>query len=115
MSFYSLYEIFHCASKSAASFLLEAARVELEKYGINIITIKPGFVKSDMTAQNTFYMPFLMETNSAAKIIVKNILSGKKRIAFPLPIVFLSYLGKVAPARLFEFFIKLWGKPINES
>ncbi|MFC2131287.1 SDR family NAD(P)-dependent oxidoreductase [Bacteroidota bacterium] len=105
----------YCASKSATSFILEAARIELEKYGINIITIKPGFVKSDMTAQNTFYMPFLMETTVAAKIIVKGILSGKKRIAFPLPLVILSYLGKTIPAKLFEFFIKKWRKPINES
>lgn len=104
----------YSASKSAATFLLEAARVELEKFGIKVLTIKPGFVKSDMTANNTFYMPFLMETKEAASIIVNGILSGKKLIGFPMPMVFLSWLGKVMPAVIFEYFIKLWGKPINE-
>ena len=104
----------YCASKSAVSFLLEAARIELEKFGIKVITVKPGFVKSDMTAKNKFYMPFLMETDKAAKIIVNGILSGKKRIAFPLPMVFLSWLGKVVPSTIFEYFIGLYGKPINE-
>lgn len=104
----------YCASKTAVTFLLEAARVELAKFGINVVTIKPGFVKSDMTDQNKFYMPLLMETNVAAKIIVNGLLSGKKRIGFPIPMVFLSWLGKVVPAAIFEYFIKLWGRPINE-
>ena len=104
----------YCASKSAATFLLEAARIELQKFGIKVLTIKPGFVKSDMTANNTFYMPFLMETKEAAKIIINGIIAGKKYIGFPMPMVFLSWLGKTVPSGIFEFFIKLWGKPINE-
>jgi len=105
----------YCASKSGSSFLLEAARIELEKFGIKINTIKPGFVISELTKDNTFHMPFLMETNAAAKIIVNGILSGKKRIYFPLPMVFLSYLGKITPALIFDYLFKLWKKPINEQ
>jgi NAD(P)-dependent dehydrogenase (short-subunit alcohol dehydrogenase family) len=104
----------YCASKSAVSFLLEAARVELKSTGIKIITIRPGFVKSDMTSKNTFYMPLLMEPGKAAKIIVEGVLKGKERIAFPLPLVLISYIGRVVPAFLFEIIIRLRGKPINE-
>ncbi|ROL62193.1 SDR family NAD(P)-dependent oxidoreductase [Bacteroidetes/Chlorobi group bacterium ChocPot_Mid] len=104
----------YCASKSSVTFLLDAARVELAEYGISVITIKPGFVKSDMTANNAFFMPFLMESEEAAKIIVNGIMSGKKRIAFPLPMVFLSWLGKIVPSTLFEYLIGLYGKPINQ-
>lgn len=104
----------YCASKSSATFLLEAARVELADYGINVVTVKPGFVKTAMTANNTFFMPFLMEADEAAKKIVNGILSGKKRIAFPLIMVFLSWLGKILPSSLFENLIRLYGKPINQ-
>ncbi|MFH1050040.1 MAG: SDR family NAD(P)-dependent oxidoreductase [bacterium] len=104
----------YSASKSSASFILESARVELARFGINVVTIKPGFVKTDLIAKNTFYMPLLMEADKAAKIIVSGILSGKKRIAFPLPMVFLTYIVKILPSAVYEFLIKLYGKPINE-
>jgi short-subunit dehydrogenase len=104
----------YSASKSSATFILEAARSELAKFGINVITVKPGFVKSDMTADNKFFMPLLMETDDAAKIIVNGILSGKKRIGFPMPMVFLTYLVKILPSSVFEFLVGLYSKPIND-
>jgi NAD(P)-dependent dehydrogenase (short-subunit alcohol dehydrogenase family) len=61
---------FYCASKSAASIYLEGLRVELKMHGIKVITVKPGFVKTPMTAQNKFKMPFLMEPEQAAHIII---------------------------------------------
>ncbi|MGD8782763.1 MAG: SDR family oxidoreductase, partial [Ignavibacteria bacterium] len=35
---------FYCSSKAAASIMLEGLRVEFIKYGIKVVTIKPGFV-----------------------------------------------------------------------
>ena len=104
----------YCASKTAASFLLEAARVELKETGIKIITVRPGFVKTDMTAINKFYMPFLMEVEESAKIIVKGLLEGKERIAFPLPMILFSYLGRALPSVIFEKLVHLWRKPTVE-
>jgi short-subunit dehydrogenase len=104
----------YCASKTAASFLLSAARVELKSSGVKIVTIRPGFVKTDMTAINKFYMPFLMEVEESAKIIIKGLLEGKERIAFPLPMILFSYLGRALPSVIFEKLIHLWRKPTVE-
>lgn len=97
---------FYCASKAALSTYLEGLRVELHHYGIKVITVKPGFVKTDMTAQNKFEMPFLMEPEKAAEIIMKGLVKGKRVIQFPLPTVLAIKLVKFMPDALYEFFAK---------
>ena len=73
----------YCASKAALTSLMEAFRVELAPHGIQTTTILPGFVKSEMTDQNTFDMPFLLETEDAALRMYRAILKQKKEYAFP--------------------------------
>ena len=36
----------YCSSKAAASIFLESIRIELKKYNVKVITVKPGFVRS---------------------------------------------------------------------
>ena len=79
----------YMASKAALTLLLEAAEIELRPLGIKVITVRPGFVATEMTSKNVFPMPFLMSPEKAAKIIVRGIERGKKHIGFP----FLSVVG----------------------
>lgn len=97
---------FYCASKAAATKILEGLRVELHPYNIRVVTVKPGFVKTPMTSKNKFKMPLLMEPEKAADIILSGIEKEKPVIAFPLPIVFASWLGGILPSRIYEFFAK---------
>lgn len=92
----------YCASKIAITRILEGARVQLQKYGIDVITVKPGFVATQMTENIKYYLPFLLTPEQAAKIIIKNIQKGKKRIYFPLPTFIASYLIGLLPSRLYE-------------
>ena len=96
---------FYSASKSAASLLLESLRIELKPHNIKVITIKPGFVKTPMTDKNEFYMPFLMDVEKAAKIILNGIKKEKKIIQFPLPTVIGAKVLKFMPNFLFDFFM----------
>ncbi len=73
----------YCSSKAAVSNILESARIELKDTPVEIITIRPGFVKTDMTAKNKFKMPFLMSSEKAAKIISGRVERGDQRISFP--------------------------------
>ncbi|HOJ03123.1 MAG TPA: SDR family NAD(P)-dependent oxidoreductase [Bacteroidota bacterium] len=91
----------YCASKAAASTLLEAARAELRQGPIHVLTVRPGFVRTDMTAKNTFPMPLLMEAAEAARIIVRGIERRKSVITFPWPIAFATRIIRVLPDRLF--------------
>lgn len=104
----------YSASKIAVSHLLEAARIELKKFGINVVTVKPGFIKTDLVAKNTFYMPFLMEADDAAKRIFKDISNNKTRISFPLPVAIINYIGKITPGFIYENILKYRKKPMLE-
>jgi NAD(P)-dependent dehydrogenase (short-subunit alcohol dehydrogenase family) len=92
----------YCASKAAATTLLEAARIELRRYGIDVLTVRPGFVRTAMTDKNEFRMPFLMEADDAARRIVKGVSRRKRLIQFPWPIAVATRLVRLLPDALFE-------------
>lgn len=94
---------FYCASKAAVSIYLEGLRVELKRYGIKVITVKPGFVKTPMTDQNKFKMPLLMEPEQAAQIIINGIKKRKSVIQFPWQMVLLTRLVGLLPGKLYEW------------
>lgn len=93
---------FYCASKAAATLILESLRVELKKYNIKVITIKPGFVKTPMTDKNKFSMPLIMPAPKAANIIIDGIEKGKSIIEFPLLTAWGSKLLRVIPDFIFD-------------
>jgi len=101
---------FYSASKIAATRLLESLRIDVKRYNIKVIIVKPGFVKTPMTDKNDFPMPFLMSTEKAAKIILKGIRKEKRVIEFP----FLTALGSkiigLLPDFLFDYFAAEWSK-----
>jgi len=94
------------ASKAAFSKVLESLRIELSGYGIKVITVRPGFVKTPMTDKNEFYMPLMMSPEKAAGIIVAGIKKEKRKIQFPfLTVVGTNLLG-IIPDSIFEFFAR---------
>lgn len=92
----------YSASKAAASRLLESARVELKKFNIRVITVKPGFVKTAMTDKNEFYMPFMIQPDKAARIIRRGIAKGKSIVQFTLGTVVLTKIAKYAPNWIYD-------------
>jgi short-subunit dehydrogenase len=97
---------FYNASKAGFTKLLESIKIELKSYGIKVITVRPGFVRTPMTDKNEFHMPLLMPPEKAAEIIIKGIKKEKKKIQFP----FLTAMGakvlEIIPDTLFELFAK---------
>jgi len=95
---------FYCASKAAASIYLEGLRVELKSFGIKVLTVKPGFVKTPMTDQNKFKMLFLLQAEKAAEIIIEGIKKEKRIIQFPWQMVLLTKLVGLIPGSIYEYF-----------
>ncbi len=93
---------FYNASKTAMTFLLESLRIELKKYNIKVVTVKPGYVKTEMTEKNRHYMPFLMPAERAAGFILKGLKKEKRLIQFPLPTVLGTKLLRSMPDALYE-------------
>ncbi|MGE0108833.1 MAG: SDR family NAD(P)-dependent oxidoreductase [Bdellovibrionales bacterium] len=73
----------YSASKAAVRVYGESLRGELAAQGIKVNVICPGFVKTPMTDQNGFKMPFLMAPEKAARIIKRGLAANKGRITFP--------------------------------
>lgn len=90
------------SSKIALNYFLEAARADLKQFGISVVTVRPGFVKTDMTDKNEFKMPFLMSAEKAAEIIYSGIRKNKKRVDFPFPTAMLTGMLKLMPDLLFD-------------
>ena len=87
----------YSASKGAVRYYGEALRGALAKTNIQVNVICPGFVKSRITDENDFPMPFLMSADKAAGIIAKGLAKDKGRICFPLPVHFTSWFIGILP------------------
>lgn len=91
----------YAPSKAAVINLAEALKPDLERHGIVVSVINPGFVKTPMTAVNEFPMPFLIESDDAARRIVAGLEKRKFEIAFPWQLVTILKIARLLPYRLY--------------
>ncbi len=87
----------YSASKAATISLLESLRLDVAGRGVRVVTINPGFVDTDMTRQNEFPMPFMVDVESAADAIVRGLARGRREIAFPTPMTVLAKVTRALP------------------
>lgn len=92
----------YSASKAAVTALMEAFRIELGPRGIAVTTIHPGFVKSEMSDKNRFYMPLLMPAERAARILADRLPGRPSEINFPWPVAAVMWLARILPNFLFD-------------
>lgn len=94
----------YCATKAALSSLFEGMRVDLKRFGVRLVTIEPGYVRTPMTA-SFGNMPLVMEADASARLILRRIESGDRVIRFPLPASILMKLMRVLPVTLFDLIV----------
>ena len=79
--------------------------------GIRLHAVCPGYVRTPMTARNSFPMPFLMEAEEAARRSLAGIAAGRIRIAYPLPLYWgARVMGALPPGLRAAFFNRLPAK-----
>ena len=71
------------ATKAAIRNLFSALRISLQPYHISASVICPGFVETELTAQNDFDMPALITSKQASTHILEGIAAHKQEIHFP--------------------------------
>jgi short-subunit dehydrogenase len=90
------------ASKVAVNYLLEALAIDIIDENITVSIINPGFVKTPLTDKNDFPMPFVLEAEEAARIIVRGIAARKSEIHFPLRLTLPMKLLSLFPRTLWR-------------
>lgn len=73
----------YSASKAFLAMWLDGLRFDVEKVGLAVTSLHPGFVKSEMTAKNKRPMPFLMETQEAVELMAAAIVRKERSFLFP--------------------------------
>ena len=99
------YAASYSASKNAVRALGDALRSELKENGIDVTVICPGFIKTPLTDENPFPMPFLMTAEKSAKIIKDGIKKKKKRIMFPWQMRLLVWFISSMPVEITDFIV----------
>jgi NAD(P)-dependent dehydrogenase (short-subunit alcohol dehydrogenase family) len=95
------------ATKAAQINLLESLRVHLARTGVQVTTVCPGFVRTDLTAGNPFPMPFITEAGQAARSICDGLEHDRTEIVFPAPMALLMKTARLVPARAWT---ALWAR-----
>lgn len=74
-------------------------RFGVERLGIGMTVVCPGFIKTPMTNGNRFPMPFLLNLHQAVRVIRKGVAANRRRVAFPWPLACLTwFLHALHPA-----------------
>jgi len=103
----------YSTSKACVKAYGEALRGLYGHLGIEINVVCPGFVKSRMTAQNNFPMPFLMETDKAITALRRGLERNQGRITFPwqLSLIY-GFMVRFLPEWLFDRIFRVMPKKV---
>jgi NAD(P)-dependent dehydrogenase (short-subunit alcohol dehydrogenase family) len=88
-------------SKAAVVSLAVGLKFLAEPAGVTVQVVNPGYVKTELTANNRYPMPFLLECDEACRRICKGLERGGFEIRFPLGLAVLTRLVQSLPYPLF--------------
>jgi len=92
----------YSASKAAALTYLEALRVEMRPFGVDVVTIAPGYIRTPMTAKNPYRMPFIMDVERFAAKCADAIARGTSFAVFPWQMGVAAALLRALPRWLYD-------------
>ena len=92
----------YCGSKAAVINYCESLRGELRGSGVQVVTICPGYIKTPMTANNSYPMPFLMEAADFAQKSLQKIEAGSTYSVIPWQMGVVAKLLRLMPNALFD-------------
>ncbi|HYP89083.1 MAG TPA: SDR family NAD(P)-dependent oxidoreductase [Polyangiaceae bacterium] len=92
----------YCTTKAALTTYLEALRNRCSRYGVNVVTIKPGFVDTAMT-RGLKGLFWLISAEKAAKISLSLARKGNSGVAFvPSRWALVAFIVRSLPSFIFR-------------
>jgi NAD(P)-dependent dehydrogenase (short-subunit alcohol dehydrogenase family) len=95
------------ATKAGQINLLESLRIQVARRGVRVITVCPGFVRTDLTAGNDFPMPFIIDADTAGRSICDGLERDRTEIVFPVRMAILMKAARLVPVSLWS---ALWSR-----
>ncbi len=92
----------YSASKAAVATYCESLRLELKPQGVAVVTIAPGYVRTEMTARNPYNMPFLMEAKEFATRAADSISRKRTYCVIPWQMGIVAKLMRLLPNWLYD-------------
>ena len=89
------------ATKAGLINMCEALKPELDRHGVRLTLINPGFVETPLTDKNEFPMPFLIPVDQAVEHIVRGLDRSAFETAFPRRFAFIMKMLRILPDYLF--------------
>ena len=96
----------YSASKSAAITYLESLRVEMAQVNIAVTTVAPGYIRTPMTAINTYAMPFIMDADVFARKFADAVARKKRFTLIPWQMGMVARLMRFIPPFLWDLAMK---------
>lgn len=90
----------YAASKAATMVLAESLHADLRRTGVAVQVANPGFIRTRLTDKNDFAMPFILEPEAAAQIMLAHMRKGGFKRSFPTLFSWLFRGGQFLPDAL---------------
>ena len=91
----------YAASKAGTMVLAESLYADLRKTGVKVQLANPGFIRTRLTEKNDFAMPFIMDPDKAAGIMLRHMATDRFKISFPTVFSWLFRGGQFLPDWLY--------------
>lgn len=92
----------YCASKAGMTAFFESVRLDVQDQGIDVTIIKPGFIKTPLTAGRKNKLPFVMELEDSIPHFINAIEKRKKFAVFPWQLGAIVRAARFFPVRLYD-------------
>jgi len=74
----------------------------MRPFGVPVVTIAPGYIRTPMTAKNPYRMPFLMDADRFAAKTAQAIARGTSFAVFPWPMRVAAMLLRALPRWVYD-------------
>ena len=91
----------YCTSKAALTTYLEALRNRLSRFGVKVVTIKPGFIATEMTRGKPGLFWVISGEEGAVRIL-RGIRRGQNTVYIPARWRFVTFILKCIPSFVFR-------------
>lgn len=87
----------YSGSKAGLEMFAEALQLRLKPYGVGVTLVSPGFVDTPMSRSLTEPKPFLISPDQAARVIVRKVARGARRVIVPWQFALICFAARLVP------------------